>query len=199
MSLDRAWSECFDLAWEAFRTGNIPVGAVVVGPDGEVVSRGRNRIFDDDTPPGQLAGGYLAHAEVNALLGLDAERHWDDHTLLSALEPCFLCMGAAWMSMIGGVSFAARDFFGGAARQLGENVFTKGRVLRVEGPRDDDESRLVATLQLVFFLEALPEGRVVTSARTLAPETLRDAERLRDGGVADGERFADALRLYRRL
>ena len=33
--------------WEAYAAGTIPVGAVIVDERGEVVSRGRNRIFDD--------------------------------------------------------------------------------------------------------------------------------------------------------
>jgi tRNA(Arg) A34 adenosine deaminase TadA len=43
----------------------VPVGAAVAGPDGSVVARGRNRIFD---PPGEgLAGTWIAHAEIDAL------------------------------------------------------------------------------------------------------------------------------------
>ena len=41
------WPEVFSLMWEAYLAGTIPVGAVVVDPAGEVVCRGRNRIFDD--------------------------------------------------------------------------------------------------------------------------------------------------------
>ncbi len=68
--LEGAWRESFELAWEAFRVGTIPVGAVVADASGEIVARGRNRIFEEEAPPGQLAGTYLAHAELNALAGL---------------------------------------------------------------------------------------------------------------------------------
>jgi hypothetical protein len=59
--------------WDAYVAGTIPVGAVVVDDAGEVVSRGRNRIFDDahDT---SLARSRLAHAELNALIPLGSER-----------------------------------------------------------------------------------------------------------------------------
>jgi len=53
--------------WEAYLAGTIPVGAVVVDEAGEVLSQGRNRIFDEPRD-GHLGGSRLAHAEVNALL-----------------------------------------------------------------------------------------------------------------------------------
>ena len=50
--LEEPWRASLELAWEAYRAGTVPVGAVVAGADGSVVARGRNRIFD---PPGSGA------------------------------------------------------------------------------------------------------------------------------------------------
>jgi hypothetical protein len=54
------WRECFLAAWESFRVGSVPVGAVLVGPDGMVVTRGRNRFNEAAGPPGEVAGSYIA-------------------------------------------------------------------------------------------------------------------------------------------
>ena len=78
-----AWRETLDLAWAAYRSGTIPVGAVVLDGSGRVVARGRNRIFDG-------GGSRLLHAEVNALLELGTATY-EDHVLLTSLEPCHLC------------------------------------------------------------------------------------------------------------
>jgi tRNA(adenine34) deaminase len=88
VALEPAWRECLDLAWEAYASETIPVGAVVVGPHGAVVARGRNRVYDRGSEPGQLSWSLLAHAEVNALAQLAPEPRYEDHTLLTALEPC---------------------------------------------------------------------------------------------------------------
>ena len=61
--LEEPWRALSQLAWEAYRAGTMPVGAVVAAADGRVVARGRNRIFD--APGTGLAGSRLAHAEVD--------------------------------------------------------------------------------------------------------------------------------------
>ena len=103
-----AWQRAFELGWEAFRAGSNPVGAVVVAPSGEIVAVGRSRAFEDTAPSGQLAGTYLAHAEVNALLQLPRGEYWD-HTLYTTLEPCLLCPAALTHTHVGAVRYAASD------------------------------------------------------------------------------------------
>jgi hypothetical protein len=91
------WPEVFSLRWEAYLAGTIPVGAVVVDETGEVVSRARNRTFDDPRN-GHLGGSRLAHAKVNALVALTSERTYEGFTLYTAFEPCHLCLSAAGSS-----------------------------------------------------------------------------------------------------
>ena len=43
-ALEQPWRECLAEAWEAYKAGACPFGAVVVDPQGQVVARGRNRI-----------------------------------------------------------------------------------------------------------------------------------------------------------
>src|SRR4051812_23562991 len=67
--LPNPWPEVFGLMWEAYEAGTIPVGAFVVDGAGDVVSRGRNRMFDVAVQD-QFAATRLAHAEMNALVRL---------------------------------------------------------------------------------------------------------------------------------
>jgi len=94
----------------ALETGDVPVGAVVVGPDGAVVGEGRNRREADGDP--------TAHAEVLALRSA-AERlgRWrlDDCTLVVTLEPCLMCAGAIVLARVPRVVFGAWDDKAGAS------------------------------------------------------------------------------------
>ena len=86
-SLSQAERLCLELAWEAFGAGSVPVGAVVLDAADGVVATGRSRMYENSAPPPELANSLLAHAEVNALVGLDPRRRYENHTLVSALEP----------------------------------------------------------------------------------------------------------------
>src|SRR5437867_8494198 len=120
--LEPAWHEAFQLAWGAHGAGTIPVGAVVTDVDGRVISRGRNRMFDAGAPRGQIFGSRVAHAEINALVQLGTERRYFDSTLWTTLEPCAQCIGAAWLSTIGRVVFAATDVYGGASKLIERQI-----------------------------------------------------------------------------
>ena len=87
--------ESLSSAWQAYCAGTVPIGAVVTDASGQILSRGRNRIFEMQGEDSYLYGQTLAHAEINALITLDvgrAERH--GCILYTTVEPCPLCMGA---------------------------------------------------------------------------------------------------------
>lgn len=113
--LARPWQKAFTLAWDAFVRGNVPVGSVIVDPEGQVVAEGQNAIFEDSST-GLLAGTNLAHAEMMALSGLKRGEHLGigEYTLYSTLEPCPMCFGAIVMTGIKNVRFAARDGLAGS-------------------------------------------------------------------------------------
>lgn len=44
--LERPWQVAFEMAWESYKNGTIPIGAVITDVEGNIVSKGRNRIRD---------------------------------------------------------------------------------------------------------------------------------------------------------
>ena len=106
-----------DEARAALATGDVPVGAVVTDPDGGVVGRGRNVREADGDPTG--------HAEMVALRQAAGQRGtWrlDGCTLVVTLEPCTMCAGAAVLSRVDRVVFAAFDPKAGAVGSLWDVV-----------------------------------------------------------------------------
>lgn len=99
-----------DEARLAAAQGEIPVGAVVVGPDGSVLGVGHNaRIINQDA---------TAHAEIVALRAASRVRGsatLDGCTLVVTLEPCVMCAGALLSARVARVVFGAWDDKAGAA------------------------------------------------------------------------------------
>jgi tRNA(adenine34) deaminase len=94
-------------------TGDVPVGAVVLAPDGSVIGRGRNEreAFGDPT----------AHAEVVAIRQAAArlgEWRLAGCTLVVTLEPCTMCAGASVLARLDRVVYGAVDDKAGAAGSL---------------------------------------------------------------------------------
>ncbi len=100
------------LAQEAYRQGEVPVGAVIVR-DGRVLSQAYNLRETQHDP--------TAHAERVAItLAGRVLRSWrlDGCTLYVTLEPCVMCAGAIVQSRIDTVVFGAYDPKAGACRSL---------------------------------------------------------------------------------
>jgi tRNA(Arg) A34 adenosine deaminase TadA len=151
-ALTEPWRAVFELAWDAFRAGSVPVGAVVVNPAGDIVTRGRSRSYESSAPPQQVAGTYLAHAEVNALLPLP-RGDYRDHVLYSTLEPCLLCTAALTHAHLGTVRFAAPDPLWTGLDVLPQlNAHVQRRWTRRERCLDGPWATWAALLPLVFYL-----------------------------------------------
>ncbi len=189
--LESPWDEVFDLMWEAYTAGTIPVGAVITGDSGEIVARGRNRIFDRPAER-ELGASRLAHAEINALLALSSERTYEGWTLYSALELCHLCLAAAHAVRVGTVRFAARDRYGGATGKLAASADHLAHPVNVEGPLPGEAGLLPELLVVAFFLWRRPEGDVVRFFEENDPELVKAARRLPspDDGAALASVFA---------
>ncbi len=115
--MEKVWDKVFELMWEAYCARTIPVGAVVADASGEIICQGRNRTYDV-AYDGELSGTRMAHAELNALSQLTSDHTYEELTLYSALEPCHLCLSAAFAVRLGKVQYAAADPYGGAVGKL---------------------------------------------------------------------------------
>src|SRR5690606_35492639 len=106
-----------DCARMASASGDVPIGAVVLDPDGVVIGTGVNVRERDADPTG--------HAEVVALRTAAASRgEWrlEGCTLVVTLEPCTMCAGAVVLSRVERLVFGAYDDKAGAVGSLWDVV-----------------------------------------------------------------------------
>lgn len=118
MAANQQWIEPMKLALAeaaiaADESGDVPVGAVLVALDGQIVALGRNEK--------ELHRDPSAHAEIVAIRKAAADRKdWrlEDLTLVVTLEPCVMCAGAIVAARIPRVVFGAWDERAGASGSL---------------------------------------------------------------------------------
>ena len=97
----------------AAEAGDVPVGCVVLGPDGDVLAQRHNER--------EVAGDPTAHAEILALRDAAARLGtWRlaGCTLVVTLEPCPMCAGALVAGRVAKVVFGAADPKAGACGTL---------------------------------------------------------------------------------
>ncbi len=106
-----------ELAAKASQQGDVPVGAIVLNSNGDVVGRGFNTREVDNDP--------MNHAEIVAMREAAlTSSSWrlGDHTLVVTLEPCTMCAGAAVQARVGRIVFGAFDEKAGAVGSLWDVV-----------------------------------------------------------------------------
>ena len=117
MTDDEAIALALAEAQAAGARGEVPVGAVLTGPDGTVLAQDGNRIIELRDP--------TAHAEMLVLRAgarvLGNER-LTGTSLYVSLEPCAMCAGAIALARVARLVFAADDAKGGAVLH-GPRVF----------------------------------------------------------------------------
>ena len=125
--------------------GDVPVGAIVVAPDGTELGRGHNRREQRADP--------TAHAELEALRAAAATLGtWrlDGCTLVVTLEPCPMCAGALVQSRVASLVFGADDPKAGAVTSLFDLVRDPRLPHRVEVHRGVLAAESAALLRSFF-------------------------------------------------
>ena len=134
-----------DEAALALATGDVPVGAVVLGPGGDVIGRGHNVREASADPAG--------HAEVVALRAAAATLgRWrlDDCTLVVTLEPCLMCAGATVLARVPRLVLGAWDPKAGACGSQWDVVRDRRLNHRVEVVGDVRAQESSALLRAFF-------------------------------------------------
>jgi tRNA(adenine34) deaminase len=133
--------QALDVAAGALAAGDVPVGALVLSPGGEVLGLGHNQREENGDP--------TAHAEVVALRAAAAAGGgWrlQDCTLVVTLEPCVMCAGALMLARIGRLVLGAWDPKAGACGSVWDVVRDRRATHRVEvigGIREQECSQIL--------------------------------------------------------
>ena len=97
------------VAQNSLASGDVPVGAIIINKNGEIIATGHNER--------ELHKDPTAHAEIVALRRasqITGQWRLEDHTIIVTLEPCAMCAGAIAQSRISTVVFGAWDEKAGA-------------------------------------------------------------------------------------
>lgn len=167
-------------AWEAYRHGSFPVGAVIVDLHGEVVAVGRNRIGEADAPAGRLRSAAIAHAEMDVLAQMPPG-DYGAHTLVTSLEPCLLCRSAATLSTLGNVDFIASDLLWQGLEALPTlNSQVARRYPTMVGPQSGKEADFASVLPLAVALASGMKGTTAGDYATRSPREFAMAKHMVD-------------------
>lgn len=145
MSNEDAMREAIREAEFARTQGDVPVGAVLLDPNGLIIGRGYNRREVDLDP--------VAHAEIVAMReGATHLKNWrlDGCTLVVTLEPCAMCAGAIAQSRISRVVFGAWDEKAGAVGSVWDVLRDPRAIYKVEVHSGVLESECAALLSTFF-------------------------------------------------
>lgn len=141
--MDRALQE----ARAAAERGEVPVGAVIVGPSGEVVAATGNRTREWNDP--------TAHAEIVALRAACAaagSERLPGHDLYVTLEPCAMCAAALAAARVARIYYGAADPKSGGVAH-GARVFSHPQAHHVPEVYDGIGAEEAERLLKGFFAE----------------------------------------------
>jgi tRNA(adenine34) deaminase len=121
--------------------GEVPIGALIVAKNGEIVASSANRVIELNDP--------TAHAEILAIR--EAANKVGNYrltglSLFVTIEPCIMCMGAVIHARLGQVIFGARDPKWGALGSiydLSTEDRLNHRVSVVKGVGEESARRLI--------------------------------------------------------
>ena len=123
-------------AQRAEEQGEIPIGAVVVSPQGNIIGRGHNLT--------ETLHDVTAHAEMQALTAAAENlggKYLTDCTLYVTVEPCVMCAGALGWSQISRIVYGTSDEKRGYRRFAPEALHPKTQV--ADGILEEECRRLM--------------------------------------------------------
>ena len=128
-----------ELAGDAAAAGDVPVGCIIVAPDGRIIGKGKNRR--------EANCDATAHAEVEAIRDANlALGTWrlNGCTMYVTLEPCPMCAGAIINSRISKLFYGSREDHSGSCGSV-INLFMEryGHEPQIVGGILDDECKAV--------------------------------------------------------
>jgi len=133
---DQLMGEALLEAGKALEKGEVPVGAVLAGPEGEMLARGHNQPISLNDP--------TAHAEIIALreaAALCENYRIPGTTLVVTIEPCIMCMGALLNARVSRLVFGAFDSKAGGSGSLynlAEDTRLNHRIEVISGIREKE-------------------------------------------------------------
>ncbi len=134
-----------DEARAAAERGEVPVGAVIVAPNGEIIARAGNKTRELNDP--------TAHAEILAIRAVCAaigSERLAGYDLYVTLEPCPMCAMTISAARINRLYYAASDPKSGGITQ-GPRIFTHPQAHHVPEIYDGINADTAETLLKDFF------------------------------------------------
>lgn len=114
---DAVLREWLDIAVDEARAGRdeggIPIGAALIGRDGQVLGRGHNRRVQHDDPS--------MHAETDAFRNAGRQRSYRGTTMATTLSPCWYCSGLVRQFGISRVVIGEAETFAGGHDWLADH------------------------------------------------------------------------------
>jgi len=156
VNADDAMEIALEEARAALEYGDVPVGAVLVDGEGEIVARDHNRREE--------CGDATAHAEMLVISQRSRDlNHWrlTGHTLVVTLEPCAMCAMAAVWARIDRIVYGAADLKAGAAWSLfniPQDERLNHRIELTEGVRGAESRQLMEDFFSRGVRRFSPEG-----------------------------------------
>lgn len=190
------WQTAFLEAWDAFKAGSIPIGAVIADEKGNIIIKEHNRAAENET-----LNRHISHAEANALRSLDTSMYNPKTlTLYATMEPCPMCMGTAVMSNIKHLRYAARDTYCGAVHIKDNDPYITGQRLDYVLVGGDMEF-VQLTIQSYHELGYISRGasdKVLNCFRSIDEKAVALAEKLYDEKKLDlfSEKEMDFSEVY---
>jgi tRNA(adenine34) deaminase len=127
LNFENLMQQAISVAKDAALHNDVPVGAIVVNEQGEILGTGHNLREENNDP--------TAHAEIVAMRNAAAKiGSWrmDELTMIVTLEPCAMCAGAISQSRFKRLVFGAWDEKAGAVGSVWDVIRDQRNLNKVE-------------------------------------------------------------------